>query len=100
MAPSHPQFMFGRGYDGPLKAPKVLWKSDKAPREDHSCPKWLTATEFEDVPEAQEVDAHKFLTNSNHSLLVFRWIIFVSDAFLFACFLLHTSWFHHFFTQI
>lgn len=51
MAPSHPQFMFGRGYDGPLKAPKVLWKSDKAPREDHSCPKWLTATEFEDVPE-------------------------------------------------
>lgn len=52
LAPSDPQFMFGRGYAGPLKSPKVLWKSDKPPRKDHSCPKWLTATEFEDVPEA------------------------------------------------
>ena len=51
MKPSSPQFMFGRGYAGPLKAPKVLWKSDQPPRKDHSCPKWLTATEFEDVPE-------------------------------------------------
>ncbi|CAK9020253.1 NAD-dependent protein deacetylase Sirt7 (Regulatory protein SIR2 homolog 7) (SIR2-like protein 7) [Durusdinium trenchii] len=48
---SHPQFMFGRGYGGPLNAPKVLWRSDQPPRKDHSCPKWLTATEFEDQPE-------------------------------------------------
>ena len=34
------------------EAPKVLWKSDQPPRKDHSCPKWLTATEFEDQPEA------------------------------------------------
>lgn len=29
---SHPQFMFGRGYGGPLNAPKVLWRSDQPPR--------------------------------------------------------------------
>jgi len=29
----------------------VLWKSDKPPRKDHSCPEWLTATEFQDAPE-------------------------------------------------
>lgn len=51
LPPKHPQFMFGRGYAGPLKQQKVLWKSDQAPRKDHSCPKWLTATEYEDVPE-------------------------------------------------
>lgn len=51
MDPSDPRFMFGRGYTGPLHAPKVIWKSSQPPRKDHSCPKWLTATEFEDQPE-------------------------------------------------
>eukprot|EP00439_Symbiodinium_sp_Y106_P080574 s842_g19.t1 len=51
MDPSDPRFMFGRGYTGPLQAPKVIWKSSQPPRKDHSCPKWLTATEFEDQPE-------------------------------------------------
>ncbi|CAJ1374504.1 unnamed protein product [Effrenium voratum] len=51
MSPSDPLFKYGRGYTGPLKPAKVLWKSDQPPRKDHSCPKWLTATEFEDVPE-------------------------------------------------
>mmetsp|Transcript_36383 Transcript_36383/g.67738 ORF Transcript_36383/g.67738 Transcript_36383/m.67738 type:complete len:663 (+) Transcript_36383:67-2055(+) len=51
MTPSDPHFMFGRGYTGPLTAPKVLWRSSKPPRKDHDCPKWLTATEFEDQPE-------------------------------------------------
>merc|ERR1712196_48528 len=45
--------MHGRGYSGPLHPPKVLWKSDKPPRKDHSCPSWLTATEFEDLPEVR-----------------------------------------------
>ena len=53
LPPTHPQFMFGRGYAGPLKAAKVLWKSDQPPRKDHSCPKWLTASEYEDVPEVR-----------------------------------------------
>ena len=52
MDPSDPKFMFGRGYTGPLTPPKVIWKSNQPPRKDHSCPKWLTATEFEDHPEA------------------------------------------------
>ena len=53
MDPSDPRFMFGRGYTGPLHAPKVIWKSSQPPRKDHSCPKWLTATEFEDQPEVR-----------------------------------------------
>lgn len=43
--------MHGRAYEGPLQKPKVSWKSDKPPRKDHACPKWLTATEFQDHPE-------------------------------------------------
>uniref|UniRef100_A0A0G4GHS2 Uncharacterized protein n=1 Tax=Chromera velia CCMP2878 TaxID=1169474 RepID=A0A0G4GHS2_9ALVE len=46
-----PLFMHGRGYYGPVKAPKVLWKSEQKPRDDHEAPDWLTASEFEDVPE-------------------------------------------------
>lgn len=48
--PSDPLFKFGRGYEGPLIEPRVTWKSNKPPREDHSAPKWLTASEFEDEP--------------------------------------------------
>ena len=55
MDPSDPKFMFGRAYVGPLQAPKVLWRSSQPPRKDHSCPKWLTATEFEDQPEARHM---------------------------------------------
>eukprot|EP00931_Biecheleriopsis_adriatica_P003799 TRINITY_DN105558_c0_g1_i1.p1 TRINITY_DN105558_c0_g1~~TRINITY_DN105558_c0_g1_i1.p1 ORF type:complete len:664 (+),score=122.53 TRINITY_DN105558_c0_g1_i1:42-2033(+) len=51
MAPSDPYFMHGRAYSGALQSPTIKWKSDKPPRKDHSCPKWLTATEFEDVPD-------------------------------------------------
>mmetsp|Transcript_52595 Transcript_52595/g.125612 ORF Transcript_52595/g.125612 Transcript_52595/m.125612 type:complete len:670 (+) Transcript_52595:93-2102(+) len=57
-----PLFMHGRGYSGPMQAPKVLWKSDKPPRKDHSAPKWLTATEYEDCKEVM-VDKVKTLAN-------------------------------------
>jgi len=49
MEPDHPLFFHGRGYGGPQKPPKVLWHSATPPRDDHQCPSWLTATEFEDV---------------------------------------------------
>ena len=82
MKPSSPQFMFGRGYAGPLKAPKVLWKSDQPPRKDHSCPKWLTATEFEDVPEVPQCAGHDLLVDlvclswpSRRSILGHSWRI-------------------------
>ena len=41
-------FMHGRLYKGPLKTPEVIWECKKPPRSDHSCPAWLTATEFQD----------------------------------------------------
>jgi len=41
-------FFHGMVYDGPMKAPTILWKSDKKPRKDHDTDAWLTATEFED----------------------------------------------------
>lgn len=47
-------FMHGRGYTGPAGSPRVIWKSEKPPRKDHDTPDWLTATEFEDVPEVSE----------------------------------------------
>jgi NAD-dependent SIR2 family protein deacetylase len=47
-------FMHGRGYHGPAKNPVCTWKSKKPPRDDHDCPSWLTASEFEDVPEVCE----------------------------------------------
>jgi len=46
---THELFKHGRGYTGPLKAPKVTWRSDKPPRKDHATPPWLTATEFQDL---------------------------------------------------
>jgi len=43
---THELFMHGRGFQGALKAPKATWVCQKPPRDDHDCPKWLTATEF------------------------------------------------------
>eukprot|EP00746_Dinoflagellata_sp_MGD_P166671 gnl/MRDRNA2_/MRDRNA2_96733_c0_seq1.p1 gnl/MRDRNA2_/MRDRNA2_96733_c0~~gnl/MRDRNA2_/MRDRNA2_96733_c0_seq1.p1 ORF type:complete len:546 (+),score=100.73 gnl/MRDRNA2_/MRDRNA2_96733_c0_seq1:89-1639(+) len=43
-----PLFMHGRFYDGPLQTPKCIWDCKKPPRDDHSAPKWLTASEFQD----------------------------------------------------
>ena len=51
LAPSDPRFMHGRAYSGPTTKPRTLWRSSDKPRDDHDAPSWLTATEFEDVPE-------------------------------------------------
>mmetsp|Transcript_66102 Transcript_66102/g.138068 ORF Transcript_66102/g.138068 Transcript_66102/m.138068 type:complete len:681 (+) Transcript_66102:166-2208(+) len=48
LKPSDTLFKFGRGYEGTPTEPSVLWKSSQPPRKDHSCPKWLTATEYQD----------------------------------------------------
>lgn len=40
----------GRAYSGPMETPKVLWKSDKKPRQ--NSPDWLTATEYGETPAA------------------------------------------------
>lgn len=55
-------FMHGRGYSGPRRAPKVLWRSGKPPRKDHECPKWLTASEFQDVPEVATAKVKELAT--------------------------------------
>ena len=44
-------FMHGALYDGPLKKPKTLWRSERKPRKDHNASSWLTASEFEDQPD-------------------------------------------------
>ena len=46
-----PLFMHGALHCGPIKKPRVLWKSDQKPRRDHDASSWLTATEFEDQPD-------------------------------------------------
>ena len=57
LTPHDPRFMHGRAYSGPTTTkPRTLWRSSDKPRDDHDAPSWLTATEFEDVP---EVLAHK-----------------------------------------
>jgi NAD-dependent SIR2 family protein deacetylase len=43
-----PLFMHGRLYDGPMRTPNCIWDCKKPPRDDHSAPKWLTASEFQD----------------------------------------------------
>ena len=35
-----------------LQAPSISWGCCDKPRDDHECPEWLTATEFEDAPSA------------------------------------------------
>eukprot|EP00929_Paragymnodinium_shiwhaense_P022692 TRINITY_DN14426_c0_g1_i12.p1 TRINITY_DN14426_c0_g1~~TRINITY_DN14426_c0_g1_i12.p1 ORF type:complete len:724 (+),score=112.19 TRINITY_DN14426_c0_g1_i12:75-2174(+) len=50
----HPLFMHGRAFDEKPQEPTVLWKSTQPPRKDHGCPKWLTATEFEDRAETMK----------------------------------------------
>jgi NAD-dependent SIR2 family protein deacetylase len=47
-------FKHGALYEGPMKQPKVLWRSDQKPRKDHDADDWLTATEFEDVAEVMK----------------------------------------------
>ena len=56
MEHDHKLFMHGRGYSGPAKRPKTTWRSKAKPRDDHYASDWLTASEFEDVP---EVSQHK-----------------------------------------
>lgn len=45
-----PNFMHGRGYEGPAHTPCCTWRSQKPPRDDHDAPPWLTASEFVDEP--------------------------------------------------
>ena len=61
----HPQFMHGRAYEGPIAptdAPRVTWRSAKAPRDDHDTAKWLTASEFADQPEAARLKCKQLAT--------------------------------------
>jgi NAD-dependent SIR2 family protein deacetylase len=49
MEPEDPLFWHGRIYDGPLEKPSCTWKCDRPPRDDHDCPPWLTASEYQDT---------------------------------------------------
>jgi len=52
MKPNDSRFKHGRGYYGPMTEPRVTWACTRPPRDDHSCPPWLTATEFTDENDA------------------------------------------------
>lgn len=43
-----PRFFHGRLFKGDLSEPRHAWSSRLNPRDDHTAPEWLTATEFED----------------------------------------------------
>ena len=49
-----PLFMHGRGYEGRTRPPRTTWKSTKPPRDDHSSPDWLKASEFQDLKGVNE----------------------------------------------
>ncbi|GMH81915.1 hypothetical protein TrST_g5835 [Triparma strigata] len=52
MAPEEARFKHGRCLSPPeldaCRPPKTTWKSRHPPRDDHDCPSWLTASEYED----------------------------------------------------
>ena len=50
-----PLFWHGRAYTGPSILPNQSWNCCQKPRDDHEAPDWLTASEFEDVPEVRTV---------------------------------------------
>jgi len=49
---TNPVFWHGRLYNGPVHRPSVTWECNEPPRDDHDCPKWLKASEFEDRSDA------------------------------------------------
>jgi NAD-dependent SIR2 family protein deacetylase len=49
---NNPKFWHGRLYSGPRHRPSVTWECNEPPRDDHDCPNWLTASEFEDHSDA------------------------------------------------
>jgi len=49
---TNPVFWHGRLYNGPVHRPSVTWECNEPPRDDHDCPKWLKASEFEDHSDA------------------------------------------------
>ena len=51
------QHWHGRCYAGPQQPPEVAWASELKPRDDHEAPDWLTASEFQDVPEVMAAKA-------------------------------------------
>lgn len=56
---NEPGFFHGRIYSRSPPDPKVIWASDEPPREDHSAPTWLTASEFEDSKEVLQDKVQK-----------------------------------------
>jgi len=55
-------FYHGRGYSGPIERPQCLWNCKKPPRDDHSAPSWLTASEYQDKPNVLQTKC-KILAN-------------------------------------
>ena len=51
---SSTSFWHGRLFTENLTTPKVTWKSQLTPRNDHDAPDWLTASEYCDIPEVLE----------------------------------------------
>merc|ERR1712198_81438 len=55
LEPENPAFFHGRIYSRCPPAPVVAWHSSDNPRWDHQAPEWLTATEYQDTEQAQEL---------------------------------------------
>ena len=67
-----PSFWHGRLYEGNETIPRITWKSDLAPRNDHNTPSWLTASEYcdeEDVLENKLDLLVKLIKISNRTVI-------------------------------
>ena len=68
-----PSFWHGRLFTGvEAESPKITWKSNLTPRNDHDAPEWLTASEYNDVSEVLEKKLEwlsQLLTLSNRTVI-------------------------------
>jgi NAD-dependent SIR2 family protein deacetylase len=56
---SDTRFWHGRAYSGPEQDPEMTWECDEPPRDDHDCPEWLKASEYQDVSDVIQAKSHQ-----------------------------------------
>ena len=72
MKHDNPKFFHGWLGSSDMKPPKCLWQSTEKPRKDHAAPGWLTASEYEDVPEVMSTKIKqlaKLIRLSKHTVV-------------------------------
>lgn len=65
--PGDAAFFHGRAFQGDLSEPCRSWQSDQKPRDDHTAPDWLTATEFEDQQAVMDAKCEMLAQMIKHS---------------------------------